>query len=201
MTKTNWPPLQINGHRVRAGWARFVDDKRLEISMPALDRGTCRFEYLMDLLAKQGQVEVLWSRVCPPEPGAPKAAAMCGGKWMDPEGFIGRLSCMDVLMTPGDRIDLELTFSIDEKMPTCAYGANPEVGHVLTWDDVKLGGVREYLTVNRAQLRMTHQPPSGMVVTGFYEAGPSNSLLMPHWNETYDVNELAVEIAGRRMNP
>lgn len=198
MTKTNWPPLQINGCRIRAGWARFTDGERLEVSMPALDRGECSFEFLVDVLAKQAKVDVLWSRVCAPEPGAPKVAAMCGGKWQDPEGFIGRLSCIDVLMTPGDRIDLELMFTMVGKLPSCAYATNQDLlSRVLTWDNVAIGGAQEHLSINRVQLRMTHQPPNGLIVTGFYEAGPFNGVL---WNETYDVDELAVKISGRRMN-
>lgn len=194
---TNWPPLQINGVRVRAGYAYFSDTE-IRVTTPAF-KGVAKntFADLIAALNNQADVEVLFSRSVPLPKGEP--ARMCGGKYTDPEGYIAKVHYIDLMAIAGDRIDLELFFNVVRKLDSCAYGSNDSShNRVLTWDDLNVEAsqisskddYRSNESIGELMLRL-----SPGLVTGCF-AGAENvytrSGIMPR--DFYDIDEYDARI-------
>lgn len=183
---SNWPPLQINGARVRAGYATITVPKdsqiasTVEVTMPAFDRGPAGFLNLLGSLQRGEGIEVLFSRAVP-SPPTKEPARMCGGKFADPEAYMGKISCIDMRATPGDRIDLDITFEMAYILSKRAYNPEDHIGgHVMTWNELNMDTGDVFGQVNSVQVRMTRGMTTGYFTLGGYTAfepeGPAYDL-------------------------
>jgi hypothetical protein len=196
---SNWPPLEISGCRVRAGYAYLVQDLSFEVRMPAT-KGShgSSFSSLFARLNDQSRIPVLFSRAVSRPEDVGKPAKMCGGRFADPEGYLTKIAYIDVLATAGNRIDLEIMFFIDQKMPTCAYTKEDPVCRVMTWEDLKMHAKRpnlaEFLgelddgSIDEVNLRLTPGLATGYFVTGqdLWTRGETG--------HTYDLDEYEAQV-------